>query len=96
MMGRRWVEDAMDIDEDRSNDVSEETEDILIPLTEAEDDSTFYTYSLNIVSWLSGTVPHPAVFYLVLVPVSFPLIGLTQLVQYLFVCRVANLTPGEL
>jgi hypothetical protein len=27
MMGRRWVEDAMDIDEDGSDDVSEETED---------------------------------------------------------------------
>jgi len=30
------------------------------------------------------------------VPVSFPLIGLTQLIQYLIVCCVANLTPGEL
>ena len=27
MMGRRWVEDAMDIDKDGSDDVSEETED---------------------------------------------------------------------
>jgi len=27
MMGQRWVEDAMDIDEDGSDDVSEETED---------------------------------------------------------------------
>ena len=72
------------------------TEDILIPLAEAEDDSTFYTYGLDVVSWLSGTVLHPAVSYLASVPVSFPLIGLTQLVQYLVVCRVANLTPGEL
>ena len=27
MMGRRWVEDAMDIDKDGSDGVSEETED---------------------------------------------------------------------
>ena len=72
------------------------TEDILIPLAEEEDDSTFYTYGLDVVSWLSGTVPRPAVSYLASVPVSFPLIGLTQLVQYLIVYRVANLTPGEL
>ena len=72
------------------------TEDILIPLAEEEDDSTFYTYGLNVVFRLSGTVPCPAVSYLASVPVSFPLIGLAQLVQYLIVCRVANLTPGEL
>jgi hypothetical protein len=29
------------------------------------------------------------------IPISFPLIGLTQLVQYLVVCHVANLTPGK-
>jgi hypothetical protein len=34
--------------------------------------------------------------YLASVPISFPLIGLTQLVQYLVVRCVANLTPGEL
>ena len=72
------------------------TQDILIPLAEQEDDSTFYTYGLDVVSWLSGTTPRPAVSYLASVPISFPLIGLTQLVQYLIVCRVANLTPGEL
>ena len=38
----------------------------------------------------------PSVPYLALVPISFPLIGLTQLVQYLVVCKIANLTPGEL
>jgi fatty acid synthase subunit alpha, fungi type len=34
--------------------------------------------------------------YLASVPISYPLISLTQLVQYLIVCRVANLTPDEL
>ena len=72
------------------------TEDIRIPIAEEEDDSTFYTYGLDLVSWLSGAIPRPAVSYLASVPVSFPLIGLTQLVQYLIVCYVTNLTPGEL
>ncbi|PPQ94469.1 hypothetical protein CVT25_001102 [Psilocybe cyanescens] len=72
------------------------TQDILIPLAEEEEESTFYTYGLDVLSWLSGATPRPSTLYLASVPVSFPLIGLTQLVQYLIVCRVANLTPGEL
>ena len=44
----------------------------------------------------SGMAACPAVPYLALVPVSFPLIQLTQLVQYLVVYHIANLTPGEL
>ena len=49
-----------------------------------------------VLSWLSDAAARPAVPYLASVPISFPLIGLTQLVQYLVVCLVANLTPGEL
>jgi fatty acid synthase subunit alpha len=56
-------------------------------------------FGFDVVSWLSGTtacptVPHPASGSHF--PISFPLIELTQLVQYLVVCHVANLTPGEL
>lgn len=72
------------------------TTDVLIPLAEEENDSTFYTHGLDVVSWLSGVTPRPPVAYTASVPVSFPLIGLTQLVQYLVVCRVAGLTPGQL
>ncbi len=72
------------------------TEEVLVPLADEESDATFYTSGLDVFSWLSGTTPRPSVSYLASVPVSFPLIGLTQLVQYLIVCHVANLTPGEL
>ena len=58
--------------------------------------STCYAFCLDVASWLSGATARPAVPYLVSVPVSFPLIGLTQLVQYLVVCHVANLTPSKL
>jgi fatty acid synthase subunit alpha len=71
------------------------TQDVLAPLV-AEEVSTHYMFGLDVVSWLSGAVTRPAVPYLASVPISFPLIGLTQLVQYLVVCHVANLTPGEL
>ena len=70
--------------------------DVLVPLAEVESESAFYTFGLDVHSWLSGSTPRPPTAYLASVPVSFPLIGLTQLVQYLIVCRVAGLTPGEL
>ncbi|EEB93555.1 hypothetical protein MPER_07767, partial [Moniliophthora perniciosa FA553] len=40
--------------------------------------------------------PRPSKPYLASIPVSLPLIGVTQLVQYLVVCHVVGLTPGEL
>ena len=72
------------------------TDDVLAPLATKEEASTYYTFGLDVASWLSGATTRPTVSYLASVPVSFPLIGLTQLVQYLVVCHVANLTPGEL
>jgi fatty acid synthase subunit beta len=65
-------------------------------LTEEKQNSSFYTHGLGVASWLSGDKPRPPVSYVASVPVSFPLIGLTQLVQYLIVCKVTGLTPGEL
>ena len=72
------------------------SEDILVPLVAEEEASTQYAFGLDVLSWLLGVVARPAVPYLASVPISFPLIGLTQLVQYLVVCHVANLTPGQL
>ncbi|KAJ7808688.1 fatty acid synthase beta subunit [Mycena olivaceomarginata] len=57
--------------------------------------SSHYTFGLDVVSWLSGASPRPSTTYLASVPVSFPLIGLTQLVQYFVACNVAGLTPGQ-
>lgn len=74
----------------------EVTNSVLVPLAEEENDSTFYTYGLDVVSWLSGATPRPSIAYTASVPISFPLIGLTQLAQYLIACRVAGLTPGQL
>ncbi|KAF7312560.1 Fatty acid synthase subunit alpha [Mycena indigotica] len=71
------------------------TKDALIPLAAAQNSTFHYTFGLDVVSWLSGASPRPSTAYLASVPVSFPLIGLTQLVQYLVACNVAGLTPGE-
>ncbi|KAJ2985693.1 hypothetical protein NUW54_g10066 [Trametes sanguinea] len=72
------------------------TRDILVPLVEASEEESFYTHGLDVISWLSGSTPRPPVAYLASIPISFPLIGLTQLTQYLVVCRVSNITPGDL
>ncbi|EGN98830.1 hypothetical protein SERLA73DRAFT_168429 [Serpula lacrymans var. lacrymans S7.3] len=70
--------------------------EILKPLALERESTNFYAYGLDVISWLSGTVPRPPVAYLASVPISLPLIGLTQLVQYSIVCRISELTPGEL
>ena len=72
------------------------TEEVLIPLATAHTATSYYHYGMDVMSWLSGSVPRPSTTYLASIPISFPLIGLTQLLQYLVVCRVADLSPGEL
>ncbi|KAJ7745730.1 fatty acid synthase [Mycena metata] len=71
------------------------TTDVLVPLVAAQKSSSHYTFGLDVVSWLSGAEPRPSTAYLASVPISFPLIGLTQLVQYLVACNVAGMTPGQ-
>lgn len=72
------------------------TNEILLPLVTSCKACSFYNYGMNVASWLAGTSPRPPVAYLASIPVSLPLIGLTQLVQYLVICRVSGFTPGEL
>ncbi|KAF9467993.1 fatty acid synthase [Collybia nuda] len=72
------------------------SKEILVPLAAEQESTPYYTHGLNIIAWLTGATPRPSTAYLASVPVSFPLIGLTQLVQYQIVCKVAGLTPGEL
>jgi fatty acid synthase subunit alpha, fungi type len=71
------------------------TASVLVPFTNAAT-VPFYTHGMDAISWLTGATPRPPVEYLASVPLSLPLIGLTQLAQYLVACRVAGLTPGEM
>ena len=70
------------------------TDEAFTPLIRSS--SFSYDHGLDVLSWLSGSAPRPPVSYLASVAVSFPLIGLTQLTQYLVAFKVANLTPGEM
>jgi fatty acid synthase subunit alpha, fungi type/fatty acid synthase subunit beta, fungi type len=74
------------------------TKNILQPAAEKAslDGFTYYAHGLDVLGWLNGSVTLPPLEYLASVPISFPLIGLAQLVQYLVTARVSNLSPGEL
>lgn len=69
---------------------------VLQPLALASQDTSFYEHGLNVISWLTRATPRPPVTYFASVPVSFPLIGLTQFTQYLVAARVSGLSPAEL
>ena len=72
------------------------TRESFIPLADENEETNYYTQGLDVLSWLSGVVARPSVAYLASIPISFPLIGLTQLVQYLVTAKIAQLSPGEL
>ena len=69
-------------------------DELFAPLIRAS--SSSYDHGLDVSSWLSGSAPRPPVSYLASVAVSFPVIGLTQLTQYLVAFKIAGLTPGEM
>lgn len=57
--------------------------------------SSYYLLGLDVLGWLAGTKACPSTAYLASVPLSLPLIGLTQLTQYYASCRACGLTPGD-
>ena len=76
--------------------ISTITQNVFLPLSAAYASTNYYAYGLDVLSWLTGAIERPPVAYLASIPISYPLIALTQLVQYLVVYRVANITPDEL
>ena len=55
-----------------------------------------YPKGLDLMGWLQSKDSQPDTDYLVSAPVSFPLIGLTQLAHYTVTCKTLGLTPGDL
>lgn len=54
-----------------------------------------YPKGLDVMRWLNNRESQPDTDYLVSAPVSLPLIGLTQLAQYVVTCRVLGTHPGH-
>ena len=55
-----------------------------------------YPQALDFMRWLREPESTPPTSYLLSAPVSFPLIGLVQLVNYCVTCKVLRKSPGEL
>ncbi|KAJ2307883.1 fatty acid synthase alpha subunit Lsd1, partial [Coemansia sp. RSA 2705] len=51
---------------------------------------------LDIMTWLASPDARPDLHYLLSVPISLPIVGFTQLLHVLVLCRVTRRTPGEL
>ncbi|KAK0559784.1 fatty acid synthase alpha subunit Lsd1 [Tilletia horrida] len=67
----------------------------LVEQATVEGYSSFYLPGLNVYSWLTGSQPRPSTAYLGSIPVSLPLIGLTQLSRYLVSLRVSGLSARQ-
>lgn len=55
-----------------------------------------YSKGLDVMRWLQDKESTPDLTYLVSAPVSFPLIGLTQLAHYFVTCKIQGKEPGDL
>lgn len=53
-----------------------------------------YSKGLDIMRWLRHPESQPDTDYLVSAPVSLPLIGLTQLLHYMVLCKIMGVDPG--
>ena len=58
--------------------------------------SVYYSQSIDVLKWLKNNETRPDVSYLASIPLSLPLIGLTQLVQYLAFASSCSISPGQL
>ncbi|KAJ2549379.1 fatty acid synthase alpha subunit Lsd1, partial [Coemansia sp. RSA 1933] len=59
--------------------------------------STVYKHGLDVLSWITGPEEEqPSAAYLLSVPVSIPVVGLTQLMQVVVLYKTLGITPGEL
>ncbi|KAG2217921.1 hypothetical protein INT45_012584 [Circinella minor] len=58
--------------------------------------SVFHSKGLDIIRWLDNPELRPDLQYLVSAPVSFPLIGLTQLLHYYVMLKVLDRSPDDI
>ena len=70
------------------------TANLLQRLSQDSRASKFFPLGFDIILWLNTPESQPDVDYLISAPVSFPLIGLTQLAHYLVTNRVLGTNPG--
>lgn len=70
--------------------------EILQKLSQQPRAEKMYSRGLDAMGWLQNPDEQPDTGYLISAPVSFPLIGLLQLVQYSLTCKLLGTSPGHL
>ncbi|KAI9314935.1 fatty acid synthase [Dichotomocladium elegans] len=69
---------------------------ILAEHARSSEASVFHSKGLDVVRWLENPESRPDLQYLVSAPVSFPLIGLTQLLHYYVMLKVLDRSPADI
>ncbi|KAI7904710.1 fatty acid synthase [Cokeromyces recurvatus] len=69
---------------------------VLADYARSPDAKMLHSKGLDILRWLDDPEVRPDVQYLISAPVSLPLIGLTQILQYYVMIRVLGRTPAEI
>ena len=69
---------------------------LLMTLSQDSRVEQLYTAGLDIAGWLQDSEKTPDLSYLISCPVSFPIIGLTQLANYAVMCKALGKSPGEI
>lgn len=69
---------------------------VLAEHARSQEASVLHSKGLDILRWLDNAEVRPDLQYLVSAPVSFPLIGLTQILQYYVMIKVLDRTPAEI
>jgi fatty acid synthase subunit beta, fungi type len=62
----------------------------------AIDSKSLLPYGFDVMKWLEYPDHQPAIEYLISAPVSFPLIGVIQLLHFITICRVLGVKPGDI
>ncbi|KAJ1323380.1 fungal fatty acid synthase subunit beta [Microdochium nivale] len=78
------------------NDLLEDAAELLAELSQTDAATRQHCHrGLDVLTWLRHPEQAPDAAYIRSAPVSAPLIGLVQLLQYAATCRTLDLTPGE-
>lgn len=76
--------------------IPQQASDVLASLLQDYNIADVYPGGLNFLKWLEESEAVPDNEYILSAPVSFPLIGLLQLLNYVVICKILEKTPGEL
>ena len=77
-------------------DFVEQMAKVLITLSADKRTQMHHGKGLDIMTWLHDQAATPDKDYLISAPVSFPLIGITQLAHYVLTTRLLGLDPGSM